>query len=178
MEPNQKKNYILLMCGFVAAILIVMYVLSLRSQLQEVRGNQGNYEKQIKYLSSVQTTDAINTNREFLEAFFTYETTAERYKKIEPYMTDQGFQATHPSGTELPKSGESVKSSLLGLKPFEYQASKTEAEFFNEFKLTTEYNNVANTETVIVKTSLIYVKEKGWKINDVEFVGELTGRSM
>ncbi|WP_191561643.1 hypothetical protein [Metabacillus idriensis] len=178
MEPNQKKNYILLMCGFVAAILIVMYIFSLRSQLQEVRANQNNYEEQIKSLSSVQNTDALHTNRDFLEAFFTYETTAERYKKIEPFMTDQGFQATHPSGTELPESGESVKSSLVGLKPFEYQSSKTEAEFFNEFKLTTEFNNVANTETVIVKTSLLYVKEKGWKVHDVEFIGELTGRSI
>ncbi|MDN4075513.1 hypothetical protein [Fictibacillus terranigra] len=49
--------------------------------------------------------------------------------------------------------------------------------FFNEFKLSTEYNNVSNTETVIVKTSLIYVKDQGWKIDDVEYVGELTGRS-
>ena len=91
-------------------------------------------------------------------------------------MTDQGYKATHPSGTDLPNSEQSVKSSMVGLKPFEYQDSKTEAEFFNEFKLTTEFNGVANTETVIVKTSLIYVREQEWKINDVEFVGQLTDR--
>jgi uncharacterized protein len=91
-------------------------------------------------------------------------------------MTDQGYKATHPSGTELPNSEQSVKSSRVGLKPFEYQSSKTEAEFFNEFKLTTEFKNVANTKTVIVKTSLIYVKNQGWKIDDIEFVGQLTGR--
>lgn len=178
MEPNQKKNYILLMGGFVTVVIIIMYVFSLRSQLQEVRGNQSNYEEQIQSLASVQQTEALNTNREFLEAFFTYETTAERYKKIEPLMTDQGFKATHPSGTKPPDSEESVKSSMVGLKPFEYQSSKTEAEFFNEFKLSTEYNNVSSTEVVIVKTSLIFVKEHGWKIDDVEFVGELTGRSI
>ncbi|MBO1000740.1 hypothetical protein IOC57_23740 [Bacillus sp. SD075] len=91
-------------------------------------------------------------------------------------MTDQGYKATHPSGTELPDSEESVKSSMVGLKPFEYQSSKTEAEFFNEFKLTTEFNKVAATDTVIVKTSLIYVKGQGWKVDDVEFIGQLTGR--
>lgn len=91
-------------------------------------------------------------------------------------MTDQGYKATHPSGAELPKSDQSVKSSMVGLKPFEYLSSKTEAEFFNEFKLTTEFNDVANTETVIVKTSLIYVKEIDWKVDDVEFIGQLTGR--
>ena len=176
MEPTQKKNLLFLMMVFFTAALVIMYVFSLRSQLQEVRANQGNYEEQIKSLSSIQNRDALKVNREFLESFFTYQTTAERFKKIEPFMTDQGNKATHPSGTELPDSEESIQSSMVGLKPFEYQSSKTEAEFFNEFKLTTEFNNVANTEMVIVKTSLIYVKGQGWKIDDVEYIGELTGR--
>ncbi|MFD4819594.1 hypothetical protein ACFY5J_23815 [Peribacillus butanolivorans] len=44
---------------------------------------------------------------------------------------------------------------MVGLKPFEYQSSMTEVE---EFKLTFAFNNVGATDTVIVKTSLIYVK--------------------
>jgi uncharacterized protein len=176
LEPTRKKNLLFLMMVFFVAALVIMYVFSLRSQLQEVRANQGNYEEQIKSLSSIQNTDALQINRVFLESFFTYQTTAERYKKIEPFMTVQGFKSTDPSGTELPNSEESVQSSMIGLKPFEYQSSKTENEFINEFKLTTEYNNVATTGTVIVKTSLIYVKEQGWKVNDVEFIGQLTGR--
>jgi uncharacterized protein len=176
MEPTQKKNYILLMIGFIVAVLVIMYVFSLRTQLQEVRANQINYEEKIESLSSIQNTEALKVNREFLERFFTYQTTAERYKNIKPFMTDQGYKATHPSGTELPNSEQSVNSSMVGLKPFEYQSSKTEAEFFNEFKLTTEFNNVANTETVIIKTALIYVKDQGWRVDDVEFIGNLTGR--
>ncbi|MGN7397328.1 hypothetical protein [Peribacillus frigoritolerans] len=155
--------------------LVIMYVFSLRSQMQEVRANQENYENQIQSLSSIKDTGALQINREFIESFFTYQTTAERYKKIE-LMSDQGFKSTHPSGMELPDSEESINSSMVGLKPFEYQSSKTEAEFFNYFKLTNEFNNVADTDTVIVKTSLIYVKEQGWKVDDVEFVGQLTGR--
>lgn len=166
----------MLMLVFVAAVLVIMYIFGLRSQLQEVKANQRNYENQIKTLSSVQNTDALEVNRKFLEKFFTYQKTAERYEEIKPLMTDQGFKATHPSGTELPKSKQSVRSSMVGLKPFEYQSSKTEAEFFNEFKLTTEFNDVSNTETVIVKTSLFYLKEQGWKVDDVEFIGQLTGR--
>jgi uncharacterized protein len=176
LEPNQKKNYILLMIGFVAAAVVIMYVFSLRTQLQDVRANQNNYEEKIDVLSSIQNTDALKVNREFLKSFFTYQTTAERYKKIKPFMTNRGYKATHPSGADLPDTDQSVKSSMVGLKPFEYQSSKTKAEFFNEFKLSTEYNDVTNTETVIVKTSLIYVKEQGWKIDDVEFVGQLTVR--
>ncbi|MBT2738866.1 hypothetical protein [Bacillus sp. ISL-7] len=176
MEPNKKKNYILLMLGFIAAVVFIVYAFSLRTQLQEVRANQRNYEEKIASLSSIQNTETLEVNRKFLKNFFTYKTTAERYKNIKPFMTDQGYKATHPSGIELPNSDQSVQSSMVGLKPFEYQSSKTEAEFFNEFKLSTEFNNVTNTETVIVKTSLIYVKEQGWKIDDVEFVGQLTGR--
>ncbi|MGN7397306.1 hypothetical protein [Peribacillus frigoritolerans] len=90
-------------------------------------------------------------------------------------MTDQGYKATHPSGIELPDLEESVQSSMVSLKPFEYQFSKTGAEFFNEFKLTTEFNHVAATEIVIVKTPLIYVKGQGWMVDDVEFIDQLTG---
>jgi uncharacterized protein len=176
MEPNQKKNYVLLMIGFVGAVLVILYVYSLKTQLQEVRANQSNYEEKIESLSSIQNSDALKVNREFLERFFTYQTTAERYENIKPLMTDQGYNATHPSGSELPNSEQSVKSSMVGLKPFEYQSSKTEAEFLNEFKLTTEFNDVANTETVIIKTSLIYVKDQGWKVDDFEFIGQLTAR--
>ncbi|MGX2959663.1 hypothetical protein JNUCC23_10425 [Peribacillus sp. JNUCC 23] len=130
MEPTQKKNFLFLMIVFVVAALVIMYVFNLRSQLQEVRANQGNSEEQIKSLSSIQNTDALKINRKFLESFFTYQTTAERYKKIEPFMIVQGYKATHPLGTEIPDSEESVKSSLVSLKPFKYQSSKTEAEFF------------------------------------------------
>jgi hypothetical protein len=177
MEANQKKNYVLLMIGFISAVVVIMYVFSLQSQLQEVRANQENYEEKIATLSSIRNTDALEVNRKFLNNFFTYQTTAERYKNIKLLMTDQGYKATHPSGVELPNSKQSIKSSMTGLKLFEYQSSKTEAEFFNEFKLSTEFNDVTNTETVIVRTSLIYIKEKGWKVDDIEFVGELTGRS-
>jgi uncharacterized protein len=164
------------MFGFVASVLVIMYVVSLRTQLQDVRANQSNYEEKIDSLSSIQNTDAIKVNREFLKNFFTYKTTAERYKKIKPFMTDRGHKATHPSGKNLPDSDQSVKSSMVGLKPFEYQSSMNEAEFFNEFKLSTEFNDVSNTETVIVKTSLIHVKDQGWKVDDVEYVGQLTGQ--
>ncbi|WP_221567134.1 hypothetical protein [Alkalihalobacillus sp. TS-13] len=176
METDQKKRYLFLMISFITVIIAILYVTSLRIQLQEVRANQDHYEKEIKSLTSIQNTDALKVNQEFLEHFFTYQTIAERYENIQPLMTDQGFNATHPSGTKPPNSEQSVKSSMVGLKSFEYQESKTEAEFFNEFKLSTEFNDVTNTETVIVKTSLIYVKEQGWKINDVEFIGQLTGR--
>ncbi|MEH7451186.1 hypothetical protein [Gottfriedia acidiceleris] len=176
MEPNQKKNVFLLIIGFITAVTVIVYVFSLRIQLQDVRANQKHYEEKISTLSSIQNTAALEVNRAFLKNFFTYQTTTERYQNIKLFMTNQGYKATHPSGIKLPNSKQSVKSSFVGLKPFVYQSSKTEAEFFNEFKLSTEFNKVSNIETVIVKTSLIYVKDQGWKIDDVEYVGQLTGQ--
>ncbi|WP_273836210.1 hypothetical protein [Guptibacillus sedimenti] len=172
---KSKKAYVFLMSGFVIGMLVVFYIFSLQTQLREVRANQQNYEKEMASLSSVEESDALEENQEFLNHFFTYETTSDRYKNIETYMTDQGFQATHPSGSELPKSVESVTSTMSGLKAYEFNSSKTEAAFLNEFQLSTDFNDVTNTETVIVKTSLVYVKELGWKVDDVEFVGQLTG---
>ncbi|PLT32066.1 hypothetical protein [Bacillus sp. V5-8f] len=145
MEPIPKKSFVLLIIGIDGA-MVIMYICSLRSQLQEVRANQGNYEEQIKSLSTIQESETSKVNREFLEKFFTYEETAERYQKIMPLMTDQGYQATYPSGMELPMSDETVKSSMVGLIAFEYRSSRNEAEFFNEFKQTTQFNNIANTE--------------------------------
>ncbi|WP_350302161.1 hypothetical protein [Peribacillus frigoritolerans] len=37
MEPTQKKNFLFLMIVFVSASLVIMYIFSLRSQLNEVR---------------------------------------------------------------------------------------------------------------------------------------------
>jgi hypothetical protein len=131
MEPTQKKNFVFLMMGFAAAAVVIMYVFILRTQLQEVRANQRNYEEQIKELSSIDNTEALKVNREFLEQFFNYETTAERYENIKPFMTEQGYKATHPSGTELPNpnSEESVKSSNGVLKAFNIGRQKRKRSF-------------------------------------------------
>ncbi|MGA9286789.1 MAG: hypothetical protein WBV93_00455 [Anaerobacillus sp.] len=173
---KSKKTYVFLMSGFVVGMLVVFYIFSLQSQLREVRANQQNYEKEMAFMSSVESSDALEVNQEFLKHFFNYETTGERYTNIESFMTDRGFQATHPSGTDLPKSDESVTSTMSGLRAYEFNSSKTEAAFLNEFQLSTDFNDITTTETVIVKTSLVYVKEQGWKVDDVEFVGQLTGR--
>ncbi|MDM5224428.1 hypothetical protein QUF86_27620 [Peribacillus sp. NJ11] len=69
MEPTQKKNFLFLMIVFFLVSLVMMYIFSLRSQLNEVRANQGHYEEQIQSLSSIQNTDALKLNRQFLESF-------------------------------------------------------------------------------------------------------------
>jgi hypothetical protein len=87
-------------------------------------------------------------------------------------MTEQGFKATQPSGMVLYHSKDSVKSSMFGLKHFEYQTNKTKKEFFNELKLTSDVQSVSTTQNVILKTSLLYIKKEGWKVHDVQLKGD------
>ncbi|GKU83934.1 hypothetical protein [Niallia sp. NCCP-28] len=174
MEHIQKKS-ILLVGITLTGIVLLLYIFSLKSQLQEVRSNQSRYEEKIKNLKMVQDSEAKMLNKTFLEKFFTYENTADRYKGIESFMTEQGLSSTHPSGTEIPSTKESVASSIRGLKAYEHQISTTETSFINEFQFTTTYNGVADMVTTIIKTELLYVDHKGWKVNDVEYIGELTG---
>ncbi|WP_445491549.1 hypothetical protein [Niallia sp. 03133] len=175
MEPFQKKYVLLIFIMIIGGALLLFYIISLKAQLQEVKSNQSRYEKEIKRLKNVHGSEAALLNETFLDKFFTYEHTEDRYKNVETLMTDQGFASTHPSGAEIPSTKESVESSLSGLKAYEYKASKMETAYINEFELTTEYNGVSDTVTTLVKTDLLYVKNKGWKVNDIEYIGELTG---
>ena len=89
---------------------------------------------------------------------------------IKPLMNESGFKAPHPSGNKIPQSKENVSSSISNIKLFKHEVSKTEIEFLNEFKVTTDYNGVGSTEKIVIKTELIYVEGVGWKIQDIYVV--------
>ena len=133
-------------------------------------------KKQTKAVEALTISDARKINEEFIGKFFTYESTKARYEGIQPIMTEQGYKSTFPSGMELPENDGAVKSVMEDLKAYEYQASKFEAEFFNEFNMTIKVGETESTQTVICRTFLIYTEASGWKINDVEFIGQLTAR--
>ncbi|ANC77394.1 hypothetical protein ABE65_011510 [Fictibacillus phosphorivorans] len=109
-------------------------------------------------------------NRKFLKSFFTYNNPIERYQNIKPLMTKAGYKATHPSGNGIPQSKENVSSSISNIKLFKHQVSKSEIEFLNEFKISTNYNSVGSTERMVVKTELVYVEGVGWRVNDIYVV--------
>jgi hypothetical protein len=173
---EQKKSLFLVMGTFMIIFLVIFYVVSLRIQLQELRANQHNYEEQFKSLSSIQENDAFLLNRDFLKKYFTYQNLQDRYDSIRPIMTDRSYTAIHEYAGDDLKSGETISSSITDVKSFRYQDTKSAVEFLNEFRLTTEFNNIGNTETVYVKTQLVYVKEQGWKVDGVEFLGQLSER--
>lgn len=157
-------------------IAILVYVLYLWSQLAAARDQNKTYEKEIKKIVQLEQSETYNANSLFLEKFFTYKSTSERYEAVKPLMTVEGYRSTFPSGNSLPEGQQTVSSVMKDLKAYMYPITKTEMEFINEFDITTEFNNSSNKQTVMVRTKLEYQQALGWKVNEVEFIGEFTGR--
>jgi hypothetical protein len=167
---ERRTSFFLMFAGFIGTVLVILYVFSLRSQLSEVRANQENYKQRIEAVSHIEPSQAEQVNRKFLKSFFTYDNPSERYENIKPLMTESGFKATHPSGNAIPQSKEDVSSSISNIKLFKHEVSKTEIEFLNEFKVTIDYNSVGSSEKMVIKTEVIYIEGKGWRIKDIYVV--------
>jgi hypothetical protein len=167
---ERRTSFFLMFAGFIMLVLVILYVFSLRNQLSEVRANQENYKQQIEAVSNIEPSQAEQVNKKFLKSFFTYNNPSERYENIKPLMTEAGFKATHPSGNGIPQSKENISSSISNIKLFKHEVSKTEIEFLNEFKVSTNYNSVGSTERMVIKTELVYVEGVGWKIKDTYVV--------
>jgi len=118
--------------------------------------------------------DGVQVNNQFVDKFFNYTTSSQRYENIKPFMTEQGYRSTYPSGMEVPTDeSTSVKSFVNSLKSYvqkEPESNSGHLEIINEFELTTEFNNVQSSRTFIMKTSLIYDDSVGWKVNDVDMI--------
>lgn len=114
---------------------------------------------------------ALQVNHKFVEKFFNYSSTGERYEGIKPYMTEQGYRALFPSGIEMPKDS-AIKSLTTNLKAFIKKDPKTDdglIEILNDFIVSTEYGGIQSSKNVIMRTQL--VKEGNtWKINDIEMI--------
>lgn len=165
-------------CLFVliVGIAAVAYIIYLWLQLGAAEERAALSEAQLQEIAALQPSEAYQANSDFLSKFFTYNSTKERYEGIQPLMTEAGYRSTFPSGDKLPESDQTVKSTLADIKAYEYAKTKIETEYFNEFDVTTEFNGNVNKQTVIVRTYLVYLPGDGWKISEIEFVGELTGR--
>ncbi|WP_433709119.1 hypothetical protein [Paenibacillus illinoisensis] len=129
----------------------------------------------LAYMSSL-NKDRLNErgimeqNRKFVEGFFNFESTDQRYDAIKPYTTEQGYRATFPSGTDLPQNSK-IHSKVNNLKAFIQKdpvPKKEEVEILNKFELTTEFNGIGSTQTIIMKTILL--ETDNWKVNDIEMI--------
>lgn len=65
---------------------------------------------------------------------------------------------------KLPNSEVSVKSSMVGLKPFEYQSSKTEAEFFDNLNSRQNLTMLQTLKTLLLRPRSIMYKTKDGRL--------------
>lgn len=124
-----------------------------------------------KELSEVKKSSPMKANQEFIEKFFSYKSAKERYENLESMMTQAGFRSTFPSGSELPEGDQSVQSSIKNLVCYENSVSKTEVYFMNEFTQTTSFKGVDSTQSILIKTKLLF-QGQAWKIDDVEYIAQ------
>jgi hypothetical protein len=121
---------------------------------------------------SIKEAEGLEVNNQFVIKFFNYESTRQRYEAVESLMTEKGYLATYPSGFELP-ADSSVKSSIRNLKSFVQKSPVTEEdkmEILNEFVVITEFNDIKSSKEVIMRTQLVFSKDSGWKVDDIEMI--------
>lgn len=172
---GNKRKPIGCLVNIVVGIVVLFYIAHLWSEVDKAEKQVKETEKKMVEVASITRSDVEQVNMGFLEKFFTYNSTKERYEGIKPLMTEEGYRSTFPSGSEVPETDQSVKSTLSELRQYLLQTSKTEAVFLNEFNVTTQFNGVENLQTIIVRTILSW-NDGSWLITEVEFIGQLTSQ--
>jgi len=114
--------------------------------------------------------EALQVNRHFIERFFNYNSTNQRYEGLKTLMTDQGYGALFPSGIDMPKD-TAIKSRATDVKAYVQKdpVLESQMEILNEFLVTTEFGGIGSSQEVIMRTSLL-LDGSSWKINDVEMI--------
>lgn len=111
-------------------------------------------------------------NQKIISTFFDYDNSRARYENIKPLATENGYKSLFPSGYELPsEDSQKFVSNISDLTQYKNKKSKKQIVFLSEFLNTTEFNEIKNTESMIVRTSLVLVDGK-WMLDDLELVAQ------
>jgi hypothetical protein len=163
-----RSNKITVLALFAVAVLVMAYVFSLRAQLHEQQALASSYKEKVNALSGVTRNEAKKVNDLFIERFFNYQNTIERYKDIQALMTRRGFKAAHPSGENIPEKGTDILASTRNVQSYEHVQDRTHVEYISTFTNTIRFNGVSSSDPEMIKTKLIFVEGEGWKIDDLE----------
>lgn len=149
------------------AVWFVILILGIVGIVSYFSNSDSILEKQLE-----QEQAGLVVNTQFVDKFFNYTSSRQRYENVKPLMTEQGYRSTYPSGMELP-ADSSVQSRVTGLKVYVQRAPEIPEDqmlILNEFVATTEFNEIRSSKEVIMKTLLVYIDTIGWKVNDIEMI--------
>lgn len=163
---RSSRNTIVVLSAIV--VLMVVYIFVLRAQLQEQQALVASYKEKAEALAGITRTEAKKVNDIFIERFFNYQNTADRYKKLKEIMTEQGFKAAHPSGDKVPEKGADVKARAIQIQSYEQAKDRTHVEYISTFTQTVSFNGQSTNTPMIIKTKLVLIEGQGWKVDDIE----------
>jgi Ca2+/Na+ antiporter len=177
---NDTKKYpIVVLLFIILFVAFVGYSIYLSSKIKTANERADHFEKLTKEWTTVQISPALKANNDFIDKFFNYQSSNERYKNVQDMVTPGGMRSLFPSGVPNAEDSAAITSKIAELKAYEYQKSNKISEFINEFNVTIATNGVENTQTVLARTTVEQSKDQGtWLITDFEFIGNLTGRDL
>ena len=156
----------LIIAATIVVVAAVLYFVQLNKAIAKEQQKNNHLQEQIASLKNTEINKATTVTQKFIEAFFTYDNTLERYKNIKIYTTEQGYRSTFPSGMEPPTKGADIRSRIDELEIFEKQYSKNEITTISTFEVTTTFNDVPAIAKMVIKTNVVKVGGE-WKIDDV-----------
>ncbi|WP_028401072.1 hypothetical protein [Ectobacillus panaciterrae] len=156
----------LIIAAAIVVVAAVLYFVQLNKAIAKEQQKNKHFQEEIASLKNTEVNKAQKTTEQFIQAFFNYDNTLDRYKNIKTYTTEQGYRSTFPSGMEPPTKGADIRSRINELEIFEKKYSKNEITTISTFKVMTTFNDVPSTSKMVIKTNVVKVGSE-WKIDDV-----------
>lgn len=154
----------------IGAAILLIYISSLHSQVSEAAKQNRAFKDEINTLSEIESLEAAKTNKLFLTAFFNYDNLAARNEEIKPLMSSEGYQSIQLGEG---KEEANISVSATNIKSYERFTDKKTASFLTELDLTISYDKTSDKETNYIKTELVYIEGKGWKVDKISILGIL-----
>ncbi len=157
-----KKKRIKVILALVVALIIWNVNHKIASQDAVIQ----SYEEKIIELNEINISDADKLNREFLNKFFTYESTPERYE-VKSMTTPDCYASLFPSGEITTDSG--LSSALTSCESYKKEDSKDSVSYLNQLEITIEIEGKESIQRVFFETKLNFIDE-AWRVSEVEFL--------
>ncbi|MBC1565047.1 hypothetical protein [Listeria booriae] len=143
--------------------------MQLRDGNHLLRIEKTKVENRVTELERKLRTEGVKENRDFFDAFLTYDSTKKRYEQVRGITTDKGFRASFPYESQLSDMDGGISSRLLSQENYIMEGTQQNVVFLNKMVVATTYNDVSSRSVIVMKTRLLKVSGR-WVVNDVEFV--------
>lgn len=158
----------LIVRGLMVILVIILTVTGVRisNEKQDLQKEIESLTVQLKEQKEKNTNEIDNVNYKFMDVFFSYDKMNDRTEKSKEYLTDKGFLAAYPSGSN---SSDLITSKMADLKFYTSEVNEGKYIYMNEFTQTITFGGNANEVKRIVKTELVKSGDT-WKVNDIQLM--------